>query len=112
MRDDDRIRVLHMIESAESALSFVSGRDRPDLDRDRMLLFGVVRAIEVIGEAAGKVSEETQTAAPAIPWARIVSMRNRLIHAYFDIDHDIVWKTVTEEIPALLPSLRALLAEA
>jgi uncharacterized protein with HEPN domain len=109
MRDDDRIRVLHMIEAAESALSFVSGRERADLDRDRMLLFGVVRAIEVVGEAAGKVSEATRTAAPEIPWASIVSMRNRLIHAYFDIDRDIVWKTVTEEMPPVLSSLRALL---
>ena len=111
MPDDDRIRVLHMIEAAESALSFASGRERADFDADRMLLFGVVRAIEVIGEAAGKISQDTRRAAPTIPWAAIVSMRNRLIHAYFDIDHDIVWKTVTEEIPALLPALRALLAE-
>ncbi len=99
-----------MIEAAESALSFVSGRERVDLDRDRMLLFGVIRAIEVIGEAAGKVSEETQAVASTVPWARIVSMRNRLIHAYSDIDRDIVWRTVTEEIPALLASLQALLS--
>jgi uncharacterized protein with HEPN domain len=112
MRDDDRVRIVHMIEAAESALSFVHDRERADLDRDRMLLFGVVRAIEVIGEAAANVSQDTRTEAPAIPCPAIVSMRNRLIHAYFDIDHDIVWKTVTEEIPALLPSLRALLAEA
>ena len=109
MRDEDRIRILHMIEAAESALSFVAGRERADLDRDRMLLFGVVRAIEVIGEAAGRVSEDTRIIASEIPWTAIVSMRNRLIHAYFDIDRDIVWQTVTEEIPALLPSLRALL---
>ncbi len=109
MRDDDRIPVPHMIEAAESALSFVAGRVRADLDHDRMLLFGVVRAIEVIGEAAAKVSEDTRMRASEVPWRAIVSMRNRLIHAYFDIDHDIVWQTATEEIPALLPSLRALL---
>lgn len=110
MRDDDRIRILHMIEATESALSFVSGRKRSDLDEDRMLLFGVVRAIEVIGEAAGKISEDTRTNASEVPWTAIVSMRNRLIHAYFDIDRDIVWKTTTEELPALLRSLRVLLA--
>ncbi len=76
-----------------------------------MLLFGVVRAIEVVGEAAGKVSEATRILASEIPWASIVSMRNRLIHAYFEIDRDIVWKTVTEEMPALLSSLRALLPD-
>jgi uncharacterized protein with HEPN domain len=110
MRDDDRIRILHMIEAAESALSFVAGRERADLDRDRMLLFGVVRAIEVIGEAAGKVSDDTRIAASEFPWRGIIAMRNRLVHAYFDIDRDIVWETVTGEIPALLPSLPALLS--
>jgi uncharacterized protein with HEPN domain len=111
MRSEDRVRILHMIEAAEEASTFVADRQRADLDSDRMLLFAVVRAIEVIGEAAGSVTEETRAGASAVPWSAIVSMRNRLIHAYFDIDRDIVWRTVTEEIPALLPSLHALVEE-
>lgn len=109
MQDEDRIRLLHMIEAAETALSFASGRERTDLDADRMLLFGIVRAIEVLGEAAGRVSEQTRMVASDIPWTAIVAMRNRLIHAYFEVDRDIVWRTVTEEIPVLLSSLRVLL---
>jgi len=70
-----------------------------------MLLFAIVRAIGVIGEAASKVTNETQTAVPGVPRASIVGIRNRLIHGYFDIDRDVVWKTVTEEIPGLLGSL-------
>lgn len=97
-----------MIDAAESIAAFIAGRQRADLDTDRMLLFAVVRAIEVIGEAAGKVSEDARAEAPDIPWGAIVSMRNRLIHGYFDIDTEVVWKTVTEELPALLPQLRAL----
>lgn len=108
MRSEDRIRFRHMMDAAESISAFITGRRREDLDTDRMLLFAVVRAIEVIGEAAGKVSEEARAEAPDIPWAAIVSMRNRLIHGYFDIDTEVVWKTVTEELPALLPRLRAL----
>jgi uncharacterized protein with HEPN domain len=108
MRAEDRVRVLHMIDAAESLSQFVTGRKQTDLDQDRMLLFAVVRAIEVIGEAASKVSEETREASPAIPWNAIVGMRNRLVHGYFDIDTRIVWKTVTGEVPALLPLLRAL----
>jgi uncharacterized protein with HEPN domain len=73
-----------------------------------MLLFAIIRAIEVVGEAASKVSNETKNAAPDVPWIAIVGLRNRLIHGYFDIDTDVVWKTVTEEIPALLRSLKAL----
>jgi uncharacterized protein with HEPN domain len=97
-----------MIDAADAVRQFMTGRQRADLDADRMLLFAVVRAVEVIGEAASKVSEETRAMAPGIPWGGIVSMRNRLIHGYFDIDTDIVWKTVTDELPALLPELRAL----
>ena len=109
MRPDDRIRVLHMIEAMQTAMDFVSDRQRADLDTDRMLLFALVRSIEVIGEAASKVSEELCLRAPDIPWGLIVSMRNRLIHAYFDIDHDILWKTATVELQALLPRLQALI---
>ena len=109
MQREDRVRVLHMIEAGETALEFISGRQRADLDSDRMLLFALVRAIEVIGEAAGRISEATLTAAPDIPWPLIVSMRNRLIHAYFDVDRDILWKTATVEIPDLLQRLKALI---
>jgi uncharacterized protein with HEPN domain len=73
-----------------------------------MLLFAIVRAIEVIGEAASKVTAETQAASPGIPWASIVGMRNRLAHGYFEIDLDVVWKTVTEAVPPLHSSLKHL----
>lgn len=110
MRVEDVARIRHMIDAAETVGQFMSGRSRADLDTDRMLLFAVVRAIEVVGEAAGKVTEETRTEAPEIPWAAIVSMRNRLIHGYFDIDPEIVWKTVSKELPDLLPRLQCLVA--
>jgi uncharacterized protein with HEPN domain len=111
MQPDDRVRLLHMIEAIQTAADFVTGRQAADLDTDRMLLFALVRSIEVIGEAASKVSEETRGLTPDIPWALIVSMRNRLIHAYFDIDSDILWKTATIELPALLTELQALIKE-
>ena len=101
---------MHMIDAAEAIGQFIAGRQRADLDADRMLLFAVVRAIEVIGEAASRVSEDTRSEVPEIPWGGIVSMRNRLIHGYFDIDTEIVWKTLTGELPGLLTALRALVA--
>lgn len=110
MRNEDVVRLAHMIEAAESAIQFVSGRDRSDLDTDRMLLFAVVRAIEIVGEAASRITHETCASEPAIPWHAIVGMRNRLIHAYFEVNSQIVWETVTVEIPALLPLLRTLAA--
>jgi uncharacterized protein with HEPN domain len=59
--------------------------------------------------AHSRVSAEQRTASPTVPWTAIVAMRNRLIHAYFDIDRDIVWRTVTEEIPSLRSQLLQLL---
>lgn len=111
MRNEDRIRLRHMIDAVETAQRFLSGRTRDDLDRDQMLLFAVVRAIEILGEAAGRLTEEVRGQSTDIPWAAIVSMRNRLIHGYFDIDAEIVWRTATEELPRLLPGLRALLVD-
>ncbi len=73
-----------------------------------MLTFALLRAIEIVGEAAARVSAPTREAAADIPWGLIVSMRNRLIHAYFDIDHEIVWKAATEELPQLLPQVARL----
>ena len=72
-----------------------------------MLLFALARCVEIVGEAASRLSTEAQASTPAIPWPAIVGMRNRLIHAYFDVDTEIVWKTVTEELPALATQLRA-----
>jgi uncharacterized protein with HEPN domain len=97
-----------MIDAAVSLEQFVAGRKRADLDADRMLLFAIVRAIVVVGEAASKVTNETRDASPSVPWAAIVGMRNRLIHGYFDVDSDVVWKTVTVEIPGLFRSPKAL----
>ena len=110
MHTDDSVRLRHMIEAAESAIQFMVGRSRADLDTDRMLLFAVVRAIEVVGEAASKLSEEFRAAHPGIPWRAIVGMRNRLIHAYFDIDTQTVWETATQELPPILNQLRELAA--
>jgi uncharacterized protein with HEPN domain len=108
MRLDDATRIRHMIEAAEICKCFVVGRDRRDLDDDIMLRFALVRAIEIIGEAASKMRPETRVAAPSIPWAAIVGMRNRLIHAYFDVDNDVLRKSATEEIPRLAVLLQEL----
>lgn len=105
MTPDDATRIRHMIEAAETAGRFIAGQAREALDSDQMLLFALVRAVEIVGEAASRVSPETQTEIPSVPWPQIRGMRNRLIHAYFDIDHDVLWITVTQELPPLIPLL-------
>ena len=107
MNAEDAIRLGHMIGYCELALSFMVDQQRHALDDNKMLELAVVRAIEIVGEAASKVSAETQAAHPAIPWRAIVGMRNRLVHAYFDINTEVVWQTIMVEIPALVPLLQA-----
>jgi len=107
--DSDRNRIQHMLEAGLQAISFMQDRNREHLDTDTQLRFALLRAIEVLGEAASRVSPELRETKPEIPWQQIVSTRNRLIHAYFDIDTDIVWTTVTESIPNLVPMLESIL---
>lgn len=109
MSPDDRWRVQHMIEAAEQALSFVQGRDRADLDGDPMLRMALTRAVEIVGEAAAQVSDEGRGELPAVPWPQIVGMRNRLVHAYFDVNQDILWDTVQLALPPLLAQLKTVL---
>lgn len=108
MRSEDIVRIRHMIEAAESALMFVDRRQRAELDEDRMLQFALVRAIEIVGEAASKVSDESRAEMPNVPWPAIVGMRNRLVHAYFEINHEILWNTVSQALPELLVQLKSI----
>jgi uncharacterized protein with HEPN domain len=108
MSPEDRVRLLHMIEAADNAMGFVAGFTPAALAQDRRTLFAVIRCIEIVGEAAAKVSEVTRSKAPDIPWGAIVGMRNRLVHAYFDVDTDLVWKTISTELPALKQRLQDL----
>lgn len=110
MSESDLIRIEHMIAAAKEALAFLADRTAEDLATDRMLARSLERQIEIVGEAAGKVSEELRSSSPHIPWPDIVSMRNRLIHAYFDVDLRIVWSTVTSDFPALIVALLDLIA--
>lgn len=110
MRPEDRVRIMHMRDACLSVERFVGLRTRTDLDQDEMLRFALVRAIEIIGEAAARVSADVRNSEPAIPWSEAVGIRNRLIHAYFDIDLDVLWRTAIDDIPALLQSFNALLS--
>jgi uncharacterized protein with HEPN domain len=101
-----------MLEADEAAKAFLTGRSRADLDSDRMLMFAVVRAIEVVGEAANHVSDDGRALLPSLPWPAIVGMRHRIVHAYFDIDPDTVWKTVMDELPVLSAALKAAFQQA
>ncbi len=111
MPKPDAIRLRHMREAAACALEMAAGHTRSDLDRNLMLRMALTHCLEILGEAASKVAPETRVQFPSIPFAKIVSMRNRIIHAYFDVDLNIVWTTVVEDLPPLLRALDSALPE-
>jgi uncharacterized protein with HEPN domain len=105
---DDWLSIQDMLQYAREAVAIVRGRVRPDLDRDRLLQLALVRLVEMIGEAAGRVSGRGRDAYPAIPWRQIVAMRNRLVHGYDDVDLDVLWNTITVDLPSLILELERL----
>jgi uncharacterized protein with HEPN domain len=111
MNPRDRVRLHHLADALNSAIRFARGRERGDLDTDEMLLFALVRAVEIAGEAANQVTAETRALLPDLPWSSIIGMRNRLVHAYFDINRDILSTTVTDAAPSLAERLQKVLAE-
>ena len=111
MSPEDRVRLRHIADALNSAIRFAQGRKREDLDRDEMLAFALVHALQIAGEAAGRVSAETRNQHPEVPWASMIGMRHRLVHAYFDINLDILWTTVVEAAPALAAQIGPLLKQ-
>ena len=93
------------LASAKEAVRFAAGSSRQDLDEDRKLLLAIIKSIEIIGEAAAKVSEARKAQNDNIPWNDVIGMRNRLSHGYFDINLDMVWETVQTDIPNLIIAL-------
>ncbi|UNC93049.1 HepT-like ribonuclease domain-containing protein [Candidatus Contubernalis alkaliaceticus] len=106
MLNPDLVRIKHMIDASTDILNFTSGKSRNDLENNKMLSLSVVHLLEIIGEAASKISNNFRNKHDGIPWNSITGMRNRLIHGYYDVDLDIVWKTITNDIPPLLKELR------
>ena len=102
MDSADEVRLRHMLDAAQEALSFVQGRSRAELDENRMLVLSLVKDVEIIGEAAYRISEAARGDLPSIPWGDVIGMRHRLIHAYFDINLDVLWQTLVEDLPDLI----------
>ncbi len=100
------VRLRHMLDSAQEAVSLAKGKQRQDLDEERMLNLSLVRLLEIVGEAASHVPDAERTAHPEIPWSQIVGLRNRLIHGYDEVDFDVLWQVVSQDLPPLIESLR------
>ena len=111
MPKDELVYVGHMLDKAHEALSLVHGKTRQDYDSDSILRLALTHLIQVIGEAAGKVSERFRLEHSEIAWREITGMRHRLIHGYADVRLDVVWEVVQDQLPALVTALEPLLRD-
>lgn len=100
-----------MLENAEKALDFVSGMDYDEFFEDEKTTYAVIRALEIIGEAAKMIPENVRKLNPEIPWREVTAMRNKLMHEYFGANMKVVWRTVQDDLPNIIPILRKILKE-
>ena len=110
MRHENAL-LLDMLMAAREAQDMARGATLSDFRQNRTLQLAIVKAVEIVGEAASRVGADTKQAHPDIPWAEIVGMRNRLVHGYFDINLVRVWETVEQDIPRLIAQLEGLVSE-
>ena len=108
MEKKDLNRLSHMLDAAKAIQEHIKGKKQSDLDTNRLFLGGIIRELLLIGEAANAISAKTK-AQISLPWKEVIGMRNQLIHAYFEINHKIVWMTVKEDIPKLVLTLEEIL---
>ncbi len=95
-----------ILDWMENTQSFIEGVEKQDFISDLKTRSAAERAIEIIGEASKNVPGEVRSRFPGIPWEKMAGMRDRVVHGYFGVDYDILWNTVTEDIPLLLPEMR------
>lgn len=100
-----------MLDYAKSSLEFTSGLQFEELLMDKKVIFATVRALEVVGEASNRISEEVKEKYPFLPWIEMRGLRNRIIHNYDDIDYEIVWKVLKNEIPKLIQQIELIIDE-
>ncbi len=98
-----------MLTVSHEVLQFIEGKSYEDLLADRGLQYICIHCLELLGEAASHLDQDIRDRHDEIPWRSIITMRHRLIHGYSDIELPFVWSTVTEDVPALIPYLHALL---
>ena len=105
MQKDDLVYTGHMLDMARKALDLVRGKNRQDYQSDETLRFALAHLLQVIGEAARRVSKQFCDAHSQIPWKAIVGMRHKVVHDYMNVDEDVVWDTVVKELPPLVVEL-------
>jgi uncharacterized protein with HEPN domain len=102
---DDLIRLRHLRDAAQKAITFSVGKTRASLDDDELLRLALTKLVEIVGEAAKQITDDTRRERPTVPWTAAARMRDRLVHHYFDIDLDVLWATIQHDLPDLIDRL-------
>lgn len=106
-RHDPAVALGHMARHAAEAVELTREKTRLDLDTDRLFELALTRLLEIIGEAASRVPLDIRAQYPHIPWRDVIDCRNRLIHGYDVLDHDIIWSIAAKDLPQLARALAA-----
>ncbi len=101
MKKDDRVYLRHILDAIHRVQEYLAGVSYDQFSQNHLLQDGVVRQLEIIGEAARNLSSSFESAHPELPWNKMIGIRNRLIHAYFEVNLRIVWDTVQGDLPSL-----------
>ena len=102
-----RFYIDDMVVFAQKVLAYTAGMDQSAFVANALVYDATLRNLELIGEAATRIPDDVRQAHPQVPWRMVIATRNRLIHAYLGIDNDTLWSIVVTDVPALLPTLRA-----
>lgn len=100
-----------ILEGAQKAVGFAGDLSFENFVRDEKSLFAVVRALEIIGEAAGRIPKSVRDRSPDVPWQDMIGMRNIVIHEYFGVDAEVIWRTVKDDLPKLQAAIEKLLVD-
>lgn len=111
-RHDDRVSLRQMLDQAHRAVRIASGKSAEDIAADDELLApALIRTLEVIGEAASRVSPEARSRFSDIPWRDVIDLRNRLIHGYDTIDYNLVRQIIDDDLPPMITSIEMILGD-
>lgn len=108
---NDTLYLRHMLESAQKARAFIAGKSKSDYEQDEVLRIALAHLLQIIGEAARIISDERRAELSDIPWKAVMGMRHRIVHNYANVDEQLVWQTVVEDLPPLIEALKAALDE-
>lgn len=110
-RRDDQVSLQDILRHAREAVDLIDEASRHELGHNRVLQLALTHLVEIVGEAANRVSQAKQRENPEVPWDQIIGMRNRLVHGYGVIDFDLLWDTATNDLPPLIETLEKIVSE-